>query len=96
MFNRWIEDDLLDVLDAEQIGRICFSSLAMELLTDKCLDGVPAGSRGGRQGDSWKALLTGETLAKIRTLNDIAARRGQSLAQMALAWTLRDTPPRQA
>jgi L-glyceraldehyde 3-phosphate reductase len=60
------------------------------LLTDKYVDGVPGGSRGGRQGDSWKALLTGETLAKIRTLNDIAARKGQSLAQMALAWTLRD------
>ena len=73
----------------------CFSSLATELLTDKCLDGVPAGSRGGRQAIPGR-LLTGETLAKIRTLNDIAARRGQSLAQMALAWTLRDPPPRQA
>ncbi len=90
MLNRWIEPELLDTLGAEGIGCICFSPLAQGLLTDRYLDGIPEGSRASR-GDTLSAgRLTDELLASLRALNEIAARRGQSLAQLALAWTLRD------
>jgi L-glyceraldehyde 3-phosphate reductase len=90
LLNRWIEPELLDVLAAEGVGSICFSPLAQGMLTDKYLSGIPEGSRASRDSTLSPDLLTDETLEKIRGLNDIAARRGQSLAQMALAWTLRD------
>ena len=90
LLNRWIEAELLDVLGEERVGCIVFSPLAQGLLTDKYLAGVPAGSRASRPGTLSGDLLTEETLAKVRALNEIATRRGQTLAQMALAWTLRD------
>jgi L-glyceraldehyde 3-phosphate reductase len=90
MLNRWIEPELLAVLEEEGIGCIVFSPLAQGMLTDKYLDGIPEGSRASRSGTLSPDLLTDEALDKIRSLNEIAKRRGQSLAQMALAWTLRD------
>jgi L-glyceraldehyde 3-phosphate reductase len=91
MLNRWIEPDLLDVLGELGVGCITFSPLAQGMLTDKYLNGIPDGARASRPGYSlWPDLITDESLEKIRALNEIAARRGQSLAQMALAWTLRD------
>jgi L-glyceraldehyde 3-phosphate reductase len=90
MLNRWIEDGLLDVLGAEGIGCIVFSPLAQGLLTDRYLNGIPAGSRASRPGSLGGDLLSEQNLAKVRALNELAARRGQTLAQMALAWTLRD------
>ncbi len=90
MLNRWIEDGLLDVLGEEGIGCICFSPLAQGLLTSKYLDGIPEGSRASRPGTLSPDQLNEQTLAKIRALNEIAERRGQTLAQMALVWTLRD------
>src|SRR5438093_7933561 len=90
MLNRWIEPDLLDVLGDEGIGCIVFSPLAQGMLTDRYVAGIPAGSRASRPGSLSPDLLTEQTLAKIRGLSEIAARRGQSLAQMALAWVLRD------
>ena len=90
MLNRWIEPDLLDVLGDDGIGCIVFSPLAQGMLTDRYLDGVPEGSRASRDGSLSRGMLNEQTLGKIRALNDIAARRGQSLAQLALAWTLRD------
>jgi L-glyceraldehyde 3-phosphate reductase len=90
MLNRWIEPELLDTLEEEGIGCIVFSPLAQGMLTDKYLGGIPEGSRASRESSLSPDLLTDETLAKIRALNEIAGRRGQSLAQMALAWTLRD------
>jgi L-glyceraldehyde 3-phosphate reductase len=90
LLNRWIEPDLLDVLGKEGIGCICFSPLAQGLLTDRYLDGIPDGSRASRPGSLSPDLLTDETMAKVRGLNEIAKARGQSLAQLALAWTLRD------
>jgi L-glyceraldehyde 3-phosphate reductase len=90
MFNRWIEDRLLDVLDAEGVGCIAFSVLAQGLLTDRYLQGIPQGSRASRDGSLTRGMLNDENLARIRALNDIAAERGQSLAQMAIAWSLRD------
>jgi L-glyceraldehyde 3-phosphate reductase len=90
MLNRWIEPDLLDTLGELGVGCIGFSPLAQGMLTDKYLDGVPQGSRATRPYALGREMLTEETLAKIRSLNEIAARRGQTLAQMALAWTLRD------
>jgi len=90
LLNRWIEPDLLDTLAEEGIGCIGFSPLAQGMLTDRYLDGIPEGSRASREESLSPELLAGETLAKIRVLNEIAARRGQTLAQMALAWTLRD------
>ncbi|MFV2178448.1 L-glyceraldehyde 3-phosphate reductase [Actinomadura sp. LOL_016] len=90
MLNRWIEGGLLDVLEAEGAGCIAFSPLAQGMLTGKYLDGVPAGSRASR-GTSFSAdLLTEENLRHVRTLHEIAAGRGQTLAQMALSWSLRD------
>ena len=90
MLNRWIEHGLLDTLGELGVGCITFSPLAQGMLTDRYLDGIPEGSRASRPSSLSPDLLTDETLAKIRALNDIAARRGQTLAQMALAWTLRD------
>ena len=90
LLNRWIEDGLLDVLADEGAGCIVFSPLAQGMLTDKYLEGIPEGSRATQDKSLSPSLLTGETMAKVRRLAEIAARRGQSLAQMALAWTLRD------
>ncbi|GGM16212.1 glyceraldehyde 3-phosphate reductase [Dactylosporangium sucinum] len=90
MLNRWIEDGLLDALDEVGAGTITFSPLAQGMLTDRYLDGVPSDSRAAEHSSLSPDWLTTDNLAKIRALNDIAARRGQSLAQMALAWTLRD------
>jgi L-glyceraldehyde 3-phosphate reductase len=90
MLNRWIEPDLLDALGDEGIGCIVFSPLAQGMLTDRYLDGIPEGSRASRPGSLSPDLITDAALEKIRGLNEIAGRRGQSLAQMALAWTLRD------
>ncbi|MEA2123479.1 MAG: L-glyceraldehyde 3-phosphate reductase [Solirubrobacteraceae bacterium] len=90
MLNRWIEPELLDVLGQEGIGAIVFSPLAQGMLTDKYLDGVPESSRAAQGGSFDSDMLSEENLERVRALNDIAGRRGQSLAQMALAWTLRD------
>jgi L-glyceraldehyde 3-phosphate reductase len=91
MLNRWIEADLLDELGHDGIGCIVFSPLAQGLLTDRYLKGVPAGTRASHPGSFSATMLTDENLAKVRGLNDIATRRGQTLAQMAIAWTLRDS-----
>jgi L-glyceraldehyde 3-phosphate reductase len=90
MLNRWIEPELLDVIGELGIGCIGFSPLAQGMLTDKYLDGIPEGSRASRDSSLSRNLLTDDSLAKVRALNEIAARRGQTLAQLALAWTLRD------
>jgi L-glyceraldehyde 3-phosphate reductase len=90
MLNRWVEDGLLDTLEKEGVGCIAFSPLAQGMLTDKYLNGVPAGSRASQGKSLPPDLLTDEALAHIRALNDVAAARGQSLAQLALAWVLRD------
>ncbi|HZT14739.1 MAG TPA: L-glyceraldehyde 3-phosphate reductase [Gaiellaceae bacterium] len=90
MLNRWIEPELLDTLEELGVGCIGFSPLAQGLLTDKYLDGVPEGSRASRPGSLSPDQLTDQTVAKVRALNELAKRRGQSLAQTALAWTLRD------
>jgi L-glyceraldehyde 3-phosphate reductase len=91
LLNRWIEGGLLDVLGEQGIGCIVFSPLAQGLLTDRYLNGVPEGSRASRPGSLSDDMLSEDNLAKIRALNDIARRRGQSLAQMALSWVLRDS-----
>ena len=90
MLNRWIEPELLHTLGELGIGCIVFSPLAQGMLSDKYLGGVPEGSRASRPGTLSPDLLTPEALEKIRALNEIAKRRGQSLAQMAVAWVLRD------
>ena len=90
MLNRWIEEALLDTLGELGVGCIVFSPLAQGMLTDKYLDGIPEGSRATRHSTLSPNLITDEALEKIRALNEIAGRRGQTLAQMALAWTLRD------
>ncbi|MBB6394774.1 L-glyceraldehyde 3-phosphate reductase [Actinomadura coerulea] len=90
MLNRWIEGGLLDTLDREGAGCIAFSPLAQGMLTGKYLDGVPEGSRASRGTSLSTSLLTEDNLRHVRTLNRIAEGRGQSLAQMALAWSLRD------
>jgi L-glyceraldehyde 3-phosphate reductase len=90
MLNRWIEPDLLDALGELGVGCIVFSPLAQGMLTDKYLHGIPEGSRADRPYSLSTDLLGEDALAKIRALNEIAARRGQSLAQLALAWALRD------
>ncbi len=90
MFNRWVEPQLFDVLDTEGIGCIAFSPLAQGLLTDKYLLGIPDTSRAAKPHGFLKAAeITPEKLRTIAALNDIARRRGQSLARMALAWILR-------
>jgi L-glyceraldehyde 3-phosphate reductase len=90
MLNRWIEPDLLDTLEREGAGCIVFSPLAQGMLTDKYLNGIPEGSRASRDGSLSPRMITDQALAKIRGLNEIAQRRDQSLAQLALVWTLRD------
>jgi L-glyceraldehyde 3-phosphate reductase len=90
LLNRWIEEDLLDVLGEDGVGCIVFSPLAQGMLTDKYLDGVPAGSRAAEGRFLTSDMLEEDTLAHVRALNEIASRRGQSLAQMAIAWTVRD------
>ena len=93
MLNRWVEDgspSLLDVLGEEGIGCIAFSPLAQGMLTDRYLDGIPEDSRAAQGKSLDPSLLTDEAISHIRRLNDIAQARGQSLAQLALAWVLRD------
>jgi L-glyceraldehyde 3-phosphate reductase len=90
LLNRWIEPNVLDALGELGVGCICFSPLAQGMLTDKYLNGIPEGSRAASNTSLSPDLLTDEALSKIRALNDVAAGRGQSLAQLALAWTLRD------
>jgi L-glyceraldehyde 3-phosphate reductase len=90
MLNRWIEPELLDVLEQEGVGCIVFSPLAQGMLTDKYLHGIPEGSRASRNATLSPSLITDETLEKVRALNELASRRGQTLAQMAIAWVLRD------
>jgi len=91
MLNRWIEPELLGAIGELGVGCIVFSPLAQGMLTDKYLGGIPVGSRASRPTSLAPDLITDDALAKIRALNEIAERRGQSLARMALAWTLRDT-----
>lgn len=91
MLNRWIEDGLLDVLHEQGMGCIAFSPLAQGMLTDKYLDGVPEGSRASQGKSLSPDVLTEQNVANLRGLNEIAGGRGQSLAQLALAWALRDT-----
>jgi len=90
MLNRWVEPDLLDVLGDERIGAIAFSPLAQGLLTDRYLNGIPADSRAGRPSQLTLEMVK-RNLLKIQALNQIATRRGQTLAQMALAWVLRNS-----
>jgi len=90
MLNRWIEKGLLEVLGNEGIGCIAFSPLAQGLLTDRYLDGIPEGSRASKSGSLSPEMLSEANLARVRALKAIAQRRGQTLAQMALAWALRD------
>ena len=90
LLNRWIEPELLDALEAVGAGCITFSPLAQGMLTDKYLNGIPEGSRATQNSSLSPDLLTDQALEKIRALNEIATGRGQSLAQLALAWTLRD------
>jgi L-glyceraldehyde 3-phosphate reductase len=89
LLNRWIEEDLLDVLGREGVGCIVFSPLAQGMLTDKYLDGIPEGTRAA-EGRFLTAEMLDSALTHVRALNDMAQRRGQTLAQMAIAWTLRD------
>lgn len=90
MLNRWIEDELIDVLGELGVGCIAFSPLAQGMLSAKYLNGVPEDSRAARSGSLSQRLLSPENIERIRGLNALAARRGQSLAQMSLAWALRD------
>jgi L-glyceraldehyde 3-phosphate reductase len=90
LLNRWIEEDLLDVLGQEGVGAIVFSPLAQGMLTNRYLDGIPADSRVATGGALSEDMLTDEALEHVRALNGIASERGQTLAQMAIAWTLRD------
>ncbi|WP_423127836.1 L-glyceraldehyde 3-phosphate reductase [Gaoshiqia sp. Z1-71] len=90
MFERWVEDGLLDVLDEEGIGCIPFSPLAQGLLTDKYLNGIPEGSRAAKSWGFLKPHQVEPALAKVKRLNEMAQKREQSLAQMALAWLLKD------
>jgi L-glyceraldehyde 3-phosphate reductase len=89
MLNRWIEADLLDELEEQGMGCIVFTALAQGLLTDRYLDGVPEDSRAAR-ADSTLTGLDDDVLRRVRALNEIAKRRGQKLAQLALQWALRD------
>jgi len=90
MLNRWIEEELLDVLADEGVGCIAFSPLAQGLLTDRYLDGIPDGSRAAQGKSLDEDMLSDTNLKRVRALNEIAKSRGQTLAQLALAWALRD------
>jgi L-glyceraldehyde 3-phosphate reductase len=90
LLNRWVEEALLDVLGREGVGCIAFSPLAQGMLTNKYLDGIPPGSRAARNTSLDRSMLTEQNLAHVRALNEMARERGQSLAQMAIAWVLRD------
>ncbi|WP_112663999.1 L-glyceraldehyde 3-phosphate reductase [Microvirga flavescens] len=90
MLNRWIEDGLLDTLDDLGIGCIAFSPLAQGMLTMKYIEGIPEGSRASKGGSLSERFLTPQNIERIKALHHIAGRRGQSLAQMAIAWVLRD------
>jgi L-glyceraldehyde 3-phosphate reductase len=90
MLNRWIEGGLLDALEELGVGCIAFSPLAQGMLTSKYLNGVPEDARAAQSGSFSPDLLTEQNLRHIRALHDIAAARGQTLAQMAIAWVLRD------
>jgi L-glyceraldehyde 3-phosphate reductase len=89
MFNRWVEDGLLDTLDDLGVGCIAFSPLAQGLLTDRYLNGVPEGSRASQAGSMSRDMVNDQTVGRIRALTEIAEARGQSLAQLALSWVLR-------
>ena len=89
MFNRWVEDDLLDTLDDIGVGCIAFSPLAQGLLTDRYLNGVPEGSRASQAGSMSRDMVNDTTVGRIRALTEIATERGQSLAQLAVSWVLR-------
>ena len=91
MLNRWIERGLVDVLGEQGIGCIVFSPLAQGMLTDRYLGGIPADSRASRDESLSREMLSDQVIEKIRALDALAKRRGQTLAQMALAWTLRDS-----
>ena len=91
MLNRWVEPDLLGVLEEEGVGCIAFSPLAQGLLTERYLDGVPEGSRAsGKSSSIRREMLSDDNLARARRLSEMASRRGQNLSQMALAWVLRN------
>jgi L-glyceraldehyde 3-phosphate reductase len=90
MFNRWVEDGLLDVLGKEGIGCAAFSPLAQGMLSDRYLDGIPAGSRASKDDSLPRSFLTTQSLERIRGLADLARGRGQTLAQLAIAWVLKD------
>jgi len=90
MLNRWVEGGLLDTLEEQGMGCIAFSPLAQGMLTGKYLDGVPAGSRAARDTSLSRELLTESALKQVRSLNGLAEQRGQTLAQLALSWALRD------
>jgi L-glyceraldehyde 3-phosphate reductase len=89
LLNRWVEGGLLDVLEQERIGCIAFSPLAQGLLTTKYLNGIPPSARAAQEGSFRASMLTQKNLANVRALNDIAQKRGQTLAQMAIAWVLK-------
>ena len=91
MLNRWVEEGLLDVLSQEGVGCIAFSPLAQGMLSSRYLSGVPEGSRATQGKSLSESMLSEENLAHIRALNGIASARGQTLAQMAVAWVLRDS-----
>ncbi len=90
MLNRWVEEDLLDALEETGVGAIAFSPLAQGLLTNKYLGGIPSDSRAAQGKSLGESQLTERNLKHVRALNEIAEGRGQTLAQMALAWVLRD------
>jgi L-glyceraldehyde 3-phosphate reductase len=90
MFNRWVEEGLLDTLTELGVGCIAFSPLAQGLLTDRYLNGIPEKARAAREGSMQKSMVNDDTLTAIRALTEIAEQRGQTLAQLAIAWTLRN------
>jgi L-glyceraldehyde 3-phosphate reductase len=90
LLNRWVEEDLLDVLEREGVGCIAFSPLAQGMLTDRYLDGIPADSRAAKGVFLSEDMITEDRLKHVRALNELAQSRGQTLAQMAVAWVLRD------
>lgn len=90
MFNRWIEPGLLDVLEEHGVGCIAFTALAQGLLTDRYLNGIPENSRAAQGKSLDQGVINEQNLVRVRALNEIAQRRGQTLAQLALAWVLRD------